>query len=125
MKRFILVLILALSASGLFAERKTLYEKTRGLSSLYFYEYTTENNHYFMIYAKELNTVGSTNIIKIRSYNKQKLSDVIQYFLEHDGLTMKFLENINELDYVTLVKKETEFFDESPKIRINYTFFVE
>ena len=124
MKRFLIILLLVLSASGLFAESKILFQKERGLSYLYLYEVSTEENHYFYIYAKELKDVGIYNVIKIRSYDKQKLRDVIEYFLEHDGLQQKFLENIEELDYITLVKKETEFTDNS-KMKVNYNFFVE
>lgn len=123
MKRFILVLILALSVSGLFAERKTLYKNTRGLSSLYLYEITTEEDHYFLIYAEELKDVGNYNKIKIKSYDKQKLSDIILFFLDNGGLQRKFEDNINKLN-LELVDKNTEFMNAS-KIITHYNYFVE
>lgn len=121
MKRFILVLILLLSVSGLFGENKTIYENTRGLSYLHFYE--DENGCYF-IYAEELKDTECFNIINIMSYDKQKLSDIVVYFLDHKGMKRNFLNNLEELG-MTPDSKETVFYNSYPKIKIFYSYFVE
>lgn len=129
MKKIILALSLILSACGLCAESKILYENKRGLSYLYLYEFTTEETIYYKIYASELATTDSENILEIRCYDKQKISDVLEYLLNNDGMKGLFLSNMNNLELkynnIILKDKTTDYYDTFPKIRTTYTFFVE
>ena len=120
-KLFLIVIILTIFSSGLFAESKTIFEKSRGLSYLRFYE----NQERYFIYAEELKDVGQKTIIHVRGYDKQKLSDVVIALIDDNGMNGNFLNNIKELDSITFDKKETEFSETSPKIVVHYYYFVE
>ena len=120
MKRFLFILFLLFATFEIAAEPKIIHENYRGLSELRFYE--TENGYY--IYAEELHEVDCYNIIYITG-DKQKLSDIITYFLDHNGMKRNFINNLQELDNVKLISKETKFFDITPTIRIYYNYHAE
>lgn len=123
MKRAVslIVIFLTICCCELFAESKTIFEKSRGLSYLRFYE----NQERYFIYAEELKDVGQKTIIHVRGYDKQKLSDVVIALINDNGMNGNFLNNLEKLDYVTFDKKETEFSESSPKIVVHYYYFVE
>ena len=120
MKRFLFILFLLFSAFEIAAESKIIYKNYHGLSELELYK--TEKGYY--IYAEELHEVDCHNIIYITG-DKQKLSDIITYFLDHNGMKRNFINNLQELDNVKLISKETKFFDTTPTIRIYYNYHAE
>lgn len=123
MKRAVslIVIFLTICCCELFAESKTIYEKSRGLSCLRFYE----NESVYYIYAEELKEYGQRTIILIRSLDKQKLSDVVVSLLDNEGIKGNFLNNLQKLDYVTFEKKETKFSKTQPEINIYYYYYME
>ena len=82
MKRFLLVLLLVLSASGLFAKDKKLYKKKTSISVIELYESTDKPKYYISIYEKDIEE-GYNNCI-INCDSKEKLTEFLKYLLNHN-----------------------------------------
>lgn len=109
MKRFLLVLLLVLSASGLFAKDKKLYEKKTSVSVIELYESTDKPKYYISIYEKDIEE-GYNNCI-INCDDKEKLTEFLKYLLNHNlnnhyTFTVKAYEVIN--DDLQLINEKTE-----------------
>jgi hypothetical protein len=83
MKRFLIVFILVLSASGLFAKDKQLYEKKTKVSLLELYETKTESHPYY-ISAYDWITEDENDWNIIYCDDKQKAQDFILYLRNHN-----------------------------------------
>lgn len=109
MKRFILVLLLVLSASGLFAKDKKLYEKKTSVSVIELYESTDKPKYYISIYEKDIEE-GYNNCI-INCDDKEKLTEFLKYLLNHNlnnhyTFTVTAYEVTN--DDLQLINEKTE-----------------
>ena len=82
MKRFILVLVLILSVSGLFAKDKRLYEKKTSVSVIELYESTESPKYYISIYEKDIEE-GYNNCI-VNCDDKDKITEFLQYIINHN-----------------------------------------
>ena len=82
MKRFILVLILFLSVSGLFAKEKKLYEKKTSVSVIELYESTESPRYYISVYEKDIEE-GYNNCI-INCDDKDKITEFLKYIINHN-----------------------------------------
>jgi hypothetical protein len=96
MKRFILVLLLVLSASGLFAKDKRLYEKKTKMSWLELYETEVEAHKYYISAYDWLNE-DENNWNIIYCDDKQKAQNFVYYLRNH---------NLNGLYNPTIVAYE-------------------
>ena len=82
MKRIILVLLLILSASGLFAKDKNLYTKKTSVSRIELYESKEEPKYYISIYEKDIEEGYNSCIIECN--NKEKLTEFLLYIINHN-----------------------------------------
>ena len=100
MKRFILVLLLVLSAYGLFAEnisKKEIYRNIDYDKELFMYEIYNENNEIIYYEVKTIQNYSNSTIIYIRSLDKKLLT--------------KFLNNLrqcNNKDFKTYINNYLE-----------------
>ena len=109
MKRFLLVLLLVISASGLFAKDKKLYEKKTSVSVIELYESTDKPKYYISIYEKDIEE-GYNNCI-INCDDKEKLTEFLKYLLNHNlnnhyTFTVTAYEVTN--DDLQLINEKTE-----------------
>lgn len=109
MKRFLLVLLLVLSVSGLFAKDKKLYEKKSSVSVIELYESTDKPKYYISIYEKDIEE-GYNNCI-INCDDKEKLTEFLKYLLNHNlnnhyTFTVTAYEVTN--DDLQLINEKTE-----------------
>lgn len=109
MKRCIIVLLLVLSASGLFAKDKKLYEKKTDVSVIELYESAESPKYYISIYEKDIEE-GYNNCI-INCNDKDKITEFLQYVINHSfnnrySFTVTAYEVIHE--DLQLTNKKTE-----------------
>lgn len=109
MKRFIFILILILSVSGLFAKDKKLYEKKTSVSVIELYETSESPKYYISIYEKDIEE-GYNNCI-VNCDDKDKITEFLQYIINHNlndrySFTVSAYEVIHE--ELKLIGKKTE-----------------
>lgn len=124
MKRFILVLVLVLSASGLFAEDKKLYEKKNSNSFIELYETMESPKYYILIYEKDFEE--GYNYCIVNCDDKDKITVFLKYLLDHNvnnyySFTVSAYEVIHE--ELQLIKSKTELINGNFENRTMYYLF--
>ena len=82
MKKLFIALVVLLSASGLFAKDKRLYEKKTSVSVIELYESAESPKYYISIYEKDIEE-GYNNCI-VNCDNKDKITEFLQYIINHN-----------------------------------------
>lgn len=84
MKRFIFVLLLILSVSGLFAKSKRLYTKSTDISLLELYQDKDIEGAEFCLFAIDYITEDETDKCMIICDDEKKIKKFLQYLLNHN-----------------------------------------
>ena len=109
MKKLFIALVVLMSASGLFAKDKRLYEKKTSVSVIELYESAESPKYYISIYEKDIEE-GYNNCI-VNCDDKDKITEFLQYIINHNfnnhySFTVSAYEITHE--ELQLINKKTE-----------------
>ena len=122
MKRIILVLLLVLSASGLFAEMLYNVGGDNNYLRLSF-SYTKDNQEYYLIWAREQRELFTHNYnnFEITTHNEQKAYDLLLQLSECESYEELLNEYSKNNKSLVLIKKELKVSYED-EIFVNYYY---
>lgn len=128
MKRFVLVLVLILSVSGLFAKTKRIYQKKTNISVLELYQDDEIEGARFCLTTYEKATNDEYDYCQIMCDNEQQIKQFMKYLLNHNigGLYAPTIAAY-ELIHEELQESNSDIQIDSKKNTITnkYTYFLE